>query len=311
MVGGGPAGLAAAIEAARAGLGVTVMEPRAGVIDKACGEGLMPAAVAGLAELGVSLPRSRPFRGIRYVQGEQAVAGDFSAGPGLGVRRTVLHEGLRSRALELGVELRRHRVQELRQHADCVELDGTRGRYVVVADGLQSPLRQRLGLSLPARRPRRLGLRRHFAVRPWSEHVEVHWAEEAEAYVTPVDEELVGVAVLYRADSRRPAGPGGAPPYDRLLARFPALRDRLGQPCTQARGAGPFEQNVARRTRGRVLLVGDAAGYLDPITGEGVRLGLETAAAAVAAVLAQDPARYEADWWRITRRSFWVCNGSC
>ena len=309
VAGGGPAGLATAIEAAQQGLSVQVLEPRAGTIDKACGEGLMPAAVRGLERLGVAIPHSHPFRGIRYVHGDDAVSGDFSAGPGLGVRRTVLHAALRERALSLGVELTPHRARDLRQLGDCVEVDGHRGRYLVAADGLHSPIRQGLGLNRPARRPRRLGIRRHFAMRPWSDQVEVHWADDAEAYVTPVDDELVGIAVLYRADSRRPAAPGEAPPFERLLARFPELQQRLVQPCTQARGAGPFEQNVARRTAGRVLLVGDAAGYLDPITGEGIRLALETAEAAVHAVSTDTVESYEAAWWRITRRYRWMTGG--
>ena len=91
IVGGGPTGLGAAILAAEAGLHATILEPRPGPIDKACGEGLMPAAAAMLARMGASPAASHPFLGIRYIDGESTAEGRFPQGPGLGVRRTALH----------------------------------------------------------------------------------------------------------------------------------------------------------------------------------------------------------------------------
>ena len=85
IAGGGPVGLAAALYAVRAGLSVVLYEPRAGTIDKACGEGLMPGAVAALAGLGVH-PAGHRLRGIRYIAGDRRAHADFRAGPGLGVR---------------------------------------------------------------------------------------------------------------------------------------------------------------------------------------------------------------------------------
>ena len=76
------------------------------------------------------------------------------------------------------------------------------------------------------------------------------------------------------------------------------------------RGAGPLRQAVRRRVAGRVLLVGDAAGYVDALTGEGIRTGLACAPAAVAAVAAADPAAYERDWRRLTR-SYRVLTTAC
>ena len=92
VAGGGPVGLATAITAALAGLEVVIVEPRAGVIDKACGEGLMPQALATLNTLGID-PDGVDLAGIRYLSGSRAAQAKFRAGPGRGVRRTVLHDG--------------------------------------------------------------------------------------------------------------------------------------------------------------------------------------------------------------------------
>ena len=109
VAGGGPIGLATAIYARRAGLSVAVVEPRTAPIDKACGEGLMPGAVARLRAIGVQ-PSGRPFSGIRYLAPGRSAEAAFSTGPGLGVRRTALHAALLARADEVGVERVRGRV---------------------------------------------------------------------------------------------------------------------------------------------------------------------------------------------------------
>lgn len=300
IAGGGPAGLGAALHAARAGLSVIVLEPRGpDPLDKACGEGLMPGAVAALAALGVD-PPGVPFVGIRYLDGAWSAEGTFPGGPGRGVRRTALHAALAARADALGVRREPLRVESVEQDERSVRAAGLRGRWLLAADGLASPLRRRLGLELPPRRAARFGVRRHFAAAPWTDRVEVHWARDAEAYVTPVAPDLVGVALLFER-----AAPGRRWPD--LLARFPALRERLGDApaVTPAQGAGPFERRVRRRVAGRVLLIGDAAGYLDPLTGEGVRLGLDAGRAAVEALVRGRPRGYEQAWRRLTR-SYWT-----
>jgi flavin-dependent dehydrogenase len=299
VVGGGPVGLATALYAARAGLGVVVLEPRPAPIDKACGEGLMPGAVSDLDALGIALP-GRPLAGIRYVDGDRSVDAPFRAGPGRGVRRTALHAALTEAVARAGVPVERRTVRTLSQDEDGVRVDGEPARYVLAADGLHSPVRRMVGLEEARRRRRRFGLRRHVATAPWTPFVEVHWAARAEAYVTPVADECVGVALL--------VDEGGD--YDDLLADFPRLRERLGGAAsTRVLGAGPLRQRSRRRSAGRVLLVGDAAGYVDALTGEGIALGLAQARAAVAAVRAGDPSAYERSWRRLSWRHNLLTHG--
>jgi flavin-dependent dehydrogenase len=127
---------------------------------------------------------------------------------------------------------------------------------------------------------------------PWTPFVEVHWAPGAEAYVTPVADDLVGVAVL--TDSGEP--------FEVVLDEFPLLRARLTGERTRVMGAGPLRQRARRRVAGRTLLVGDAGGYVDALTGEGIALGLAHARAAVACLVADDPGRFEVVARRLSRR---------
>jgi len=295
VAGGGPVGLATALYAARAGLQVVVHEPRTGTIDKACGEGLMPGAVTALAELGVD-PAGRALAGIDYRCGRVFAQATFRDGAGRGVRRTVLHDALRSAVADAGVDVVAAAVTHVDLRSTAVVVDGTPARYLVAADGLHSPTRRRMGLDVPAVQHRRHGLRLHATVAPWSDHVEVHWAPDAEAYVTPVADDVVGIALL---TARRGS-------FHDQLVWFPCLQERLqGAALSSVRGAGPLRQRSSRRVAGRVLLVGDASGYVDALTGEGIALGLAQARSAVDAVAAGNPRSYERAWRRITWRYRW------
>lgn len=304
VVGGGPVGLAAAIEARLAGLTVVVVEPRVGVIDKACGEGLMPGALAALSRLGVD-PAGHPLTGISYRDLRRHVDHAFRGAPGRGVRRTVLHTALLDRCADLGVDRVVARVTDVSQGATGVEAAGVRSRWLLACDGLHSPVRRLVGLEATASRwPRRtpasrFGLRRHVAIAPWSSMVEVHWGPDAEAYVTPVGPAEVGIALL---------GPRGAD-FATTLASFPLLSRRINglEPTSTVRGAGPLRQRTTARTAGRVRLVGDASGYVDALTGEGLKVGLAQARAAIAHL--DDNAGYERAWLTATRGSSVLTSG--
>lgn len=333
IVGAGPAGLAVAIAARREGLSVRVLDKAPGPpIDKACGEGLMPDGVAALARMGVD-PASlggAPFAGIRYVDGTVVAEGRFPGEPGLGVRRTRLHAAMAERAAAVGVEVewgtrvvgleggseeggrrRRARADGTGSAATTAAGERLEAGVVVGADGLRSPVRRWARLAekgepaaspAPAADPAaRFGVRRHYHVTAGElpRVVEVWWGEGCEAYVTPVGPEEVGIAMLW---SGRKAG------FDALLAGFPRLATRfVGRPVvSDDRGAGPLLQRVHGVVRGDgetdgLALVGDAGGYVDAITGEGLSLAFAQAEALVAAVIAGDLAAYAAAHRRLGR----------
>ena len=292
VAGGGPAGLATALHAVRAGLETVVVERRRGPIDKACGEGVMPHTVRQLEDLGIQL-HGKPFRGITYLDSARRVDAPFRSGPGMGMRRTALHAGLLDAASAAGVRILHTDIGSITQDSTSVRCGEFEARYLAAADGLHSPIRRSLGLAQPSRGPRRWGLRRHYQMTPWSDTVQVYWAGGTEAYVTPVAEDCVGVAIL---TSRQ----GG---FDEHLAAFPALAALVrGHPYGPDRAAGPLRQQVRSRTAGRVLLVGDAAGYVDALTGEGLGIAFGAAELLVNCVLANTPGDYDRQWRRMSRR---------
>lgn len=292
VAGGGPAGLATAIHAARAGLEAVVVDRRSGPIDKACGEGLMPHTVKQLTSIGVPL-RGKPFRGITYLDDRHRVQALFRAGTGLGVRRTVLYQGLYDTATAAGVRIIQGDLGTVSQDANSVRCADLQARYLAAADGLHSPIRRSLGLNRPAPARRRWGIRRHYQIAPWSDTVEVYWAHDTEAYVTPVSDDTVGVAILTSRQGK----------FGDHLIDFPALAERLdGAEHGSDRAAGPLRQRVRNRASGRVLLVGDAAGYVDALTGEGLGIAFGGAELAVKCVLAETPGDYDRQWRTMSRR---------
>lgn len=287
IAGGGPAGLAVAIAARQNELSAIVFERRASPPDKACGEGVMPPAVRALEELGVldliDRNETSALDGVRVVQedGTTAVAA-LPAPGGLGVRRIALTAAMMHRAEQLGAEIRsRSSVQGFRLERDgvIVETDcgPVRARFLAAADGLSSRLRTLAGLDANSAGPPRFGMRQHFRVAPWSRSVEVHLAQGLEAYVTPVGAGRVGVAFLWEDIG----GARECASIENFVERFPMLKDRIAGAAidSRPRGAGPMARRVRAMVADRFALVGDAAGYVDAITGEGISLALVSALA--------------------------------
>jgi len=298
VVGGGPAGLAAAIAARRIGLDVTVADWSRPPIDKACGEGIMPDGIAAATALGIRLEDAGgfPFSGIRFCDGDCQAAADFPNGYGLGLRRTALHRLMAEQAHAAGVRLLWDtRVAGLREGGVDLESGPVRARWVVGADGGNSQVRRWARLDACLHNTRRFGFRRHYRVGAWSDSMELHWAHECQLYVTPVAPEEICVALVGRDSSLR---------LERALALFPALKARLASAhaTTAERGGISASRRLKSVYRGRVALVGDASGTVDAITGEGLCLLFEHAAALARAMAADDLAIYQAEHRRIGRR---------
>jgi menaquinone-9 beta-reductase len=297
IVGGGPAGLVAAIAARRQGLRVVVADHAHPGADKACGEGLMPDALAVLKRLSVELPRDSalPFHGIRFLDRGLSANAPFSNGTGLGIRRTTLHRILAEHALECGVTLLWGSPVNSFE-PDSVDAGGRRigYRYLIGADGESSSVRRYAGLDAHTGETRRYGFRRHYSVEPWSDCVDVHWAPGAQICVTPVGPRLVCVALLSRDAGLR---------LKTALALFPELSARIGQaePASAERGAVSAQRRLRRVCNERVALAGDASGPVDSITGEGLCLAFRQAEALADALASSDLPAYQAAHERIRR----------
>jgi flavin-dependent dehydrogenase len=212
-----------------------------------------------------------------------------------------LHAAFAARAAELGIPILPVRVTGFTQSGDGVKAAGIEARYLVAADGLHSAIRRACDLDPPPPRHPRFGLRRHFYAAPWNDLVEVYWTLGSEAYVTPVGDDVVGVAVLS----------GATGDFESRLAAFPALRERLAgaEPASGVRGAGPLRQDVRRRAAGRVLFVGDASGYVDALTGEGISVALAQAAVLAECLASGWPGDYERAWRRVSRKPWMLTAG--
>ena len=290
VVGGGPAGLAAAIATRQRGFRVVVADGSQPPIDKTCGEGLMPDGLAAFERLGLQLPLSEcfPFRGIRFLSDKLSTDAFFpDAGVGLAARRTVLHRVIVERAVQVGVEfLWGSTVSGISAEGVHVGKDRYLSQWIVGADGSNSRVRRWARMEASHRHRLRYAFRRHFRVKPWTDHMEVHWGEHCQGYTTGVSENEVCVSIASND------------PNLRLSSAFSELRclnERVAgaEPSTAERGAITGNRRLKRVWRGNVALIGDAAGTVDAITGEGLGLAFSQAVALAECMESGDLARYQ------------------
>jgi flavin-dependent dehydrogenase len=299
IAGGGPAGLAGAIAARRQGLSVAVFEGVAPTeaIDKCCGEGLMPDALEALSELGIELPAAKmPIGGVRFIECGYAAEARFFGQAGAGVRRTTLHSVLMEHARAAGVSLFFGRpVRWLARGGILAGDEEVQCRWIVGADGSQSAMRRAAGLESPSVCPRRFGLRRHFRIEPWTDLVEAYWAHGVQAFVTPVGENEIVVAMLSSDSQLR---------YQEALPLFPALVERLkGATATSnVRGAVTASRRLDRVAIRNIALLGDASGSVDSVTGLGLCMSFQQAVALSEAMAREDLSFYETQHHRLAKR---------
>jgi flavin-dependent dehydrogenase len=297
VVGGGPAGLAAAIAARQRGFDVIVADGVEPPIDKACGEGLMPDTLAVLRDLGVSVNPAEgfAFRGIRFLGEATQVHASFPAGQGIGLRRPVLHQRMIEQAERLGVTLLwRTCVSGLSPQGVLVGGKVIAARWIVGADGIRSRIRRWCGLEVPIAARPRFAFRRHYRVEPWTDCVEIYWGDNAQAYVTPVGRHDVCVVLISKSAAVRSAS---------IAADFPELANHLGPAeASPEVGAVTLTCGFERVYRDHVALIGDASGCVDAITGQGLCLSFRQARALGDALASGDLSDYQAAHRRLARR---------
>ena len=299
VVGGGPAGLAMAIAARQQGFRVTVADGSQPSIDKACGEGFLPDGVAALERLGLQIPLCDgwPFRGIRFLSSRWAAAAPFSGAQfGLAVRRTNLHRVMMQRAAQLGAELRwRTPVTGICEEGVQLGSEMVRARWIVGADGSNSRVRRWAGLDSGPRPRLRYAFRQHYRAEPWTDHMEVYWGERCQGYATPVGRDQICVAVASHDPNLR---------MEEALGTLPALGARLkgSEVSSSLRGALTGNRRFHRVSRGNVVLIGDASGTVDAITGEGIGLGFSQAVLLADCLRSGDLVRYEKEHRRLALR---------
>ena len=310
VVGGGPAGAATAAWLASGGVDVLVLDRAAFPREKACAEFLSPGAVGALERLGVlevvaaagawqegmRIETERASFTLRYREGRR----------GLGVARPALDALLLERARAAGARVR-EQTQVVGATVEHGRVEGVRlrdgrrlrARFVVAADGLRSPVARSIGLEREPRWPLRLGLvaRVRGAVPRSSGLMAVGRNGYCGVARVGGGETSVGMALTPGARRR---GESATALFERMLASLPAASAAVAgaERTTPIRGVAPLARRVRRIGGAGYLLVGDAAGFTDPFTGEGVfraLRGAELAAAAVVRALARadaQPSKY-------------------
>lgn len=298
VIGGGPAGLAAAIAARMKGFQVTVSDGAVPPIDKACGEGMMPGTVRALRQLGVNIsPQDgQILRGVCFQDEATSIEADYPVGTGLGMRRTLLHQRMMERAQECGIRmLWNTSVTRLSRDGAILSDRAVTAKWVIAADGTHSRVRRWIGLETSARSGVRFARRRHFRVKAWTDRMEIHWGQKAQAYVTPLGADETCVSVISR-DPRVH--------FEESLLSFPKLAARLrhAEATSAERGAATVTRALERVYRGNLALVGDASGSVDAITGEGLCLSFQQAIALAEALQAGNLEDYQRAHRELARR---------
>lgn len=298
VAGGGPAGLATALALRAKGLDVMVADASRPPIDKACGEGLMPDSLAALRSLGVDTGKldGYPFQGIRFAEEPKSFHARFPNGFGLGIRRTALHEAMIEAAGNAGAHLMwGARVTGVAGTRAIVNDETIRACWIIAADGLNSRVRVWADLDQPVKARRRFGFRRHYAIEPWTEFMEIYWGTSSQIYVTPVGPKSVCVALITRDSHDR---------LDDAFPRFPEIAERLknADAVTEERGGVTLTRRFRSVHRGSVALIGDASGSVDAITGEGLCLAFQQARALADAIERGDLSSYAAEHERILKK---------
>jgi geranylgeranyl reductase family protein len=297
VVGGGPAGAAASVFLRQAGHEVVLVDEARFPRDKVCGEGVSPEAWRLLARMGaeeaVRALRPRPVRGMKLTAPDgTAFTGEYAGAraAGFAVRRWCLDRALLDCARGAGVEVREGvRARDLLTRDGIVRgvmVEGAgvperlEARLVVAADGRRSVIARKLGLLREHRTLRKFAVRGYWkGVEGLTDHGEMHVTRGGYCGIAPLGDGEANITFVLDQAEMGPAGGGLADFYLRTLGRWPRLGERLERAglTSPPRAIGPLALEARRVSAPGALLVGDAAGFYDPFTGEGVTLALRGA----------------------------------
>ncbi len=301
IIGGGLAGQIAAIACHRYGLRCIVIEKQRHNKDKVCGEGLMPRGLSILQELGLSqLPSivsALPFRRIRYHYQGDSVCGTLPDEGGLGVRRNELDRDLTQELARYAIEVLTDEMlglAESEQHVTVTLKSGRRvcAHWLIGADGLKSRTRSLLNLNAPhkSRAPKRFAIRQHrfLTTKQFSqlsrEEVHIFVGDGYELYLTPISGERLGIACLLSEGELLKLNGDAEERLLNLCKKLLPWDVSAMRAASKAKSCGPLRQKARSVQSKRCFLVGDAAGYIDAITGEGMSLAIESSVLAVKSI---------------------------
>lgn len=296
IVGGGPAGLMTALILSEQPVELTLIEKYDWPIDKVCGEGIMPKGLEILKKYGVaeriSNNAGRFFTGITYFDAVCAV-GKFKSGSGYVVRRTALSQALHD-AVKARQNVRLLSNTELiayQQESESLSVSVRQGRnmenlslgqfdLIIGCDGLRSKVRKLAGLeTAPLGKQNRIGARVHFQIAPWSTQVEVYWSSGIECYVVPVADDCIEFVFGWNQDLLQIKTGRPNKLRAKLFSYFPQLASIVEAQVqlSELEAIGSFARQAVTSYADRVVLIGDANFFLDPITGEGLSMAFEQA----------------------------------
>jgi 2-polyprenyl-6-methoxyphenol hydroxylase-like FAD-dependent oxidoreductase len=281
IVGAGPAGFSAASAFATHGISTLVCDSGSIPSGDDCGDTILPNGVAALERLGVAREELRavgqPVAGVRYISAKGTLAeADFAEGAGVAIRR---------------VELSKIFAQHLRKFECVTLLENSRAavecdamgvrvsvndqlfkpRLVIAADGLNSATRNVAGLHAEYRSPERWSAEQLFRTSQAGNHIEIYWGSDSQVTLTPMAPDQVRVSLLAE---QRYGTEGARVLSQRVLEAFPRLRALLAnaEPLSEPHVVGPLHQSLSRVARDGLVLMGDAAGSVDALAGEGVAM---------------------------------------